>query len=319
MLIDDLTISSALEDLAATTQDKPLRLAAVEDRARRMRRGRIAGRASIVVICVTALGTGIGLAGSGDPKPSELTAIGMPPVVLPLCSAIRAQPMPAPPAKGSINDDAKRAAARAAAVPPSVGETFKAPGTITGTPAVDKVTILVAAPLNPTSQPVTFAITRETQYFEGNQPSARQTLHAGAKVGFVGTRTGQASYRLDEIDTDPARAAGVSPGRPTVAANPVPAGLGATGNVGLPAIGQAVEGKGFLTAVPGSHMAAISFAVAGGALAGSTVRFTVTPETRFLSSDRQCDPSGLAPGVPAAFAATRTGTATYRLDQLNLG
>ena len=61
MLTEDLDVSSALADLAATTGDQPVPLAAIEDRARRMRRGRRAGSTGVVVVCVAAAATGITL------------------------------------------------------------------------------------------------------------------------------------------------------------------------------------------------------------------------------------------------------------------
>jgi hypothetical protein len=317
MLTEDLTVSSALAELAATTGNQPLPLAAIEDRARRMRRGRRAGRAGIVVICVAAVATGIGLGRSGEPKASELTAFGAPPVVLPLCTAIAAEATTVQSANGSSSDaptEAKRAGAGAMA-PPTVGQKFKAPGTVTGTSAANAVTILVAAPLNSTSRPVTFAITSETQFFHGGQPTTAGILRSGGKVGFVATKTGPASYRLDQIDTNPESATGATQQRPNKTDRPPPGGDSA-GKTGLPPIGQAVEGKGSVAAALGSKT--VSLTIGGGPLAGNTLPFTVTPATRFVSGGRQCDPSGLPAGTPVGFAVTRTGITTYRLDQLDM-
>jgi hypothetical protein len=63
---------------------------------------------------------------------------------------------------------------------------------------------------------------------------------------------------------------------------------------------------------------AASLDVQGGPLAGRTLSFTVTPATQFAAGGRQCDPSGVPAGTPMGFTATRTGAATYRLDQLDL-
>src|SRR5579859_3340128 len=312
MLTDDLTVSSALADLAATTGDQALPLAAIEARARRLRHRRRAGRAGVVVICVAALATGIGLAGTSEPNPSQLIAAA-PPVVLPLCTTLPPQVRTAQAANGS-GGDAKAAPEPKIAgpgAPPAIGEKFKAPGTVKATSTAGAVTIVVGAPLSSTPQPVTFAITADTVFYKAGQVTDPTVLRAGEKVAFLATRTDQSGYRLDLIETDMAAA------KPPMASSPAgDSTKGATDKAGPPAIGESVPGKGSIASAPTSGK--VGLMIAAGPLAGQTIDFAITPATKFTSGDRQCDPSGVAAGTSIGFSATRIGTATYRLDQLNM-
>jgi hypothetical protein len=186
---------------------------------------------------------------------------------------------------------------------PLVGERFKAPGTVAAAPAGGAVTILVAGPLHETPQPVIFTITGQTQVFTDGQPAAITALQPGRAVGLVATRTGPASFRLEQVETDP----GQQP-----AARQYP-GIGTP----APAAGGAVQGKGSLVAMSGDT---VRVSVGGGSLGGRTVDLAVTPATRFVSigNSQQCDPSGLPPGTGVGFTATATGTGSYRLDELDV-
>src|SRR5579859_2001782 len=315
MLTDDLTVSSALADLAATTGDQALPLAPIEARARRLRHRRRAGRASVVVICLAALATGIGLAGTSEPNTSQLIAAA-PPVVLPLCTMLATQQRTAQAANASGRDvkaagDAKIAGPGA---PPAVGEKFKAPGTVKATSGAGAVTILVAAPLSPTPQPVTFAITADTVFYKAGQVTAPTVLRAGDKVAFLATRTDQSGYRLDLIETDLPAAVQA---KPPMASSPAgDSTKGAADKAGPPAIGQSVPGKGSIASAPTSGK--VGLMILAGPLAGQTIDFAITPATKFTAGGRQCDPSGVAAGTGMGFSATRIGTATYRLDELNM-
>jgi hypothetical protein len=316
MLTDDLTVSSALADLAATTGDQALPLAPIEARARRLRHRRRAGRAGVVVICLAALTTGIGLAGTSEPNPSQLIAAA-PPVVLPLCTALPPQVRNAQAANASGRDATAAGNARIAVpgAPPAVGEKFKAPGTVKATSAAGAVTIVVGAPLSSTPQPVTFAITADTLFYKGGQVTTPTVLRAGDKVAFVATRTDQSGYRLDLIETDMAAAAIQT--KPPITSSPAgDSTKGATDKAGPPAIGQSVPGKGSIASAPASGK--VGLMILAGPLAGQTIDFAITPATKFTSGGRQCDPSGVAAGTGMGFSATRIGTATYRLDELNV-
>jgi hypothetical protein len=312
-MTDEREVASALADLAATAGVEPLALPGIETRARRLRRQRRAGRAVVVVASGTALSAGLVVALSHGPGPTRVSAAGPPPAVLPLCTSLDGQAGAPPPGGGRAaasvagtgTTTGGQAAAKSGPTPtvPMVGEQFKAPGTVAAAPAGGSVTILVASPLHDTPQPVAFTITGQTQVFTDGQPAAIAALQPGHAVGLVATRTGPASFQLDQVETDPGR-------QPAARSYH---GVGAP----APAAGGAVQGKGSIVAVSG-HTVRLS--ILGGSLGGRTLDVAVTPATRFVSigNAQQCDPTGLPAGTGVGFTATATGTGTYRLDELDV-
>jgi hypothetical protein len=330
-MTDPPSLPSALADLASAAGDRPLALTGIEERARRVRLRRGAGRAAIVTVCCAGLATGIALAGAGGSQVYRISASVPAPMLLDRCTAISAMAPTDAASKGAgVPGPASPNVATGAKVAtglPQIGGQFKAPGTVTGVPARDAVTIVVAAPLYSTPQKVSFAITAQTAFRTGGQPSGATILRAGSQIGFVATRTGPDAFRLELIDTNPdalsqatrqqpettnglpdeaasAKAAAVAKGATTSGAEPGP-----------PPVGGTLKGKGTVVAV---SVGAASLDIKGGPLAGQTLALTVTPATQFSAAGRQCDPSGLPAGTPMGFTATRTGATAYRLDQLNM-
>jgi hypothetical protein len=330
-MTDPPSLPSALADLASAAGDRPLALTGIEERARRVRVRRGAGRAAIVTLCCAGLATGVALAGAGGPQVYRISASVPAPMLLDRCTAISAMAPSDVAAKGpavaSPSSPSPATGAGAAAGLPPVGGLFKAPGTVTGTPTRTAVTILVAAPLYSTPQKVTFTITAKTAFQSGGEPIAATILRAGSQIGFVATRTGPDLFRLELIDTNPdalnrtgRQQPKTADGPPDVAASAkaaaaAKASANSEAEPGLPPVGGTVEGKGAVTALSAG---AASLDVEGGPLVGRTLSFTVTPATQFAAGGRQCDPSGVPAGTPMGFTATRTGAATYRLDQLDL-
>jgi hypothetical protein len=325
-MIDPPTLPSALADLASAAGYQPLSLKGIEQRARRVRVRRGAGRAAIVTVCCAGLATGIAFAGGGGPEVNRISASVPAPIALDRCTTIDALARSVVGTKGA--GGATATGAKVAAGLPPIGGLFKAPGTVTGSPTPTTVTIVVGAPLYSTPQNVTFAITPNTAFQNAGEAVGPSILRAGTQVGFVATRIGPDSFRLEIIDTNPdtsSRPQGSQPttttaGSPDAAASAKMAAAAkaadkSAAEPGPPPVGGNVEGKGTLSAVSAGTA---NVQVLGGPLAGQTLSLTVTPATQFVAAGRQCDPSGLPAGTPMGFTATRTGAVTYRLDQLKI-
>ena len=291
-----------------------------------MRRGRRAGRAGIVVVCVATLAAGIGLAGSGDAKPSEHHLRSRTGRAPPVHAPSRPRPRPRRRAarlpRARAADELKRGRGRPRA-PAAAGRRGSnggphRPSVSSSRPSgrsrahlrPGAVTILVAAPLDLTARRVTFTIDPTLNSSVPVNPAASRILRAGDNVGFGATRTGKVTATGWTQSTP----------IPAAASAPAPAGRGATREAGsatrrpnsrrqrLPGRGSGVAGRD-----RERHRRRRTRRRA------RTVRLLGHPRQPVRGpTAAHATPPGFLPGPAAGFNATRTGPAAYRLDQVNL-
>ena len=290
MTIDDTTLPSALRDLAASVPDDPSRLTSVHRRAARAhRRRRAVGAGAIAAtMAATVAGAEVLVSSQHGRAPIAAASGGSPSTPGP---ALAACPPPPPP------DQASKSAAAVPMTPPAIGGQFTAGGTITSPGTATSVTVRVdMGPLDGST--LTLAVTPASKVFlSGPTPDAPEVtasstqLQTGEGAKFIATRTGTASYNLDELHSGaaagsdtraPAKQAGAPQGPPTP-----------------PAIGGPFKIAGTGVSSTGDS---ITVNVTGGNLSG-TVTLTL-----------KCQPPQHVAGDTVEAGGTRTGADTYVAD-----
>ena len=302
MTLDETTLPAALRDLAAMAPDDPARLACVHRRAARAQRRRRAVGAGAIAATMAATAAGaealVSSRHGGAPVAAATGGSSSAPPAAP--AACPTQPPP--------GDSRQPLPPTAPSSPPAIGAEFSGGGVISAPGTATSVTVKVdGGPL--AGSTLALAVTPSSRVFEAPaSPGAQEVavsstqLKTGQMAKFTATRTGTASYVLDEIHAGPAPGSDAQAGQvPGSDSQPGPKQSGGAAVATPPGVGDPFKVGGVGVS---STNDSITVNVTQGNLSG-VITFALT-----------CRPPQNVAGEEVEVAGTRTGAHTYTAQVL---